>query len=86
MTFRRSAVGRAVIRRLPVRVKRWMRVGRRWQRKAVTRVKFRWRRSLQLRVVSTTLLLSVLVIAVLGFFLIQSVAAGLLTNAPSIFT
>jgi two-component system, OmpR family, sensor histidine kinase MtrB len=83
MTFRRSAVGRAVIRRLPVRVKRWMRVGRQWQRKAVTRVKFRWHRSLQLRVVSTTLLLSVLVIAVLGFFLIQSVAAGLLTSAEN---
>jgi len=83
MTFRRSAVGRAVIRRLPVRVKRWMLVGRQWQRKAVTRVKFRWHRSLQLRVVSTTLLLSVLVIAVLGFFLIQSVAAGLLTSAEN---
>src|SRR5690349_17052381 len=83
MTFRRSAVGRAVIRRLPVRVKRWMRTGRRWQRKAVARVKFRWHRSLQLRVVSTTLLLSVLVIAVLGFFLIQSVAAGLLTSAEN---
>ena len=54
MTFRRSAVGRAVIRRLPVRVKRWMRIGRRWQRKAVARVKFRWHRSLQLRVVSTS--------------------------------
>ncbi|HEV2537059.1 MAG TPA: MtrAB system histidine kinase MtrB [Streptosporangiaceae bacterium] len=83
MTFRRSAVGRAVGRRLPVRVKRWLRVGRRWQRMAVARVKFRWHRSLQLRVVSTTLLLSVLVIAVLGFFLIQSVAAGLLTNAEN---
>ena len=47
----------------------------------LARIKFRWHRSLQLRVVSTTLLLSVLVIAVLGFFLIQSVAAGLLTVA-----
>ncbi len=83
MTFRRSAVGRAVGRRLPVRVKRWLRVGRRWQRKVLARVKFRWHRSLQLRVVSTTLLLSVLVIAVLGFFLIQSVAAGLLTSAEN---
>jgi two-component system, OmpR family, sensor histidine kinase MtrB len=83
MTFRRSAVGRAVGRRLPVRAKRWLRVGRRWQRKGVAQVKFRWHRSLQLRVVSTTLLLSVLVIAVLGFFLIQSVAAGLLTNAEN---
>jgi two-component system sensor histidine kinase MtrB len=83
MTFRRSAVGRAVGRRLPVRVKRWLRVARRWQRKVLARVRFRWHRSLQLRVVSTTLLLSVLVIAVLGFFLIQSVAAGLLTNAEN---
>jgi two-component system, OmpR family, sensor histidine kinase MtrB len=82
-TVRRSAVGRAVGRRLPARVKRWLRVGRRWQRKALARVKFRWHRSLQLRVVSTTLLLSVLVIAVLGFFLIQSVAAGLLTSAEN---
>ncbi len=82
-TFRRSAVGRAVGRRLPTRAKRWLRVGRRWQRMVLARVKFRWHRSLQLRVVSTTLLLSVLVIAVLGFFLIQSVAAGLLTSAEN---
>jgi two-component system sensor histidine kinase MtrB len=83
MTFRRSAVGRAVGRRLPARAKRWLRAGRRWQRKVLVRIKFRWHRSLQLRVVSTTLLLSVLVIAVLGFFLIQSVAAGLLTSAEN---
>ena len=31
--------------------------------------------------VSTTLVLSVLVIAVLGFFLVQTIAAGLLRNA-----
>ncbi len=43
----------------------------------------RWHRSLQLRVVSTTLVLSILVIAVLGFFLIQSIAAGLLSNAEN---
>jgi two-component system sensor histidine kinase MtrB len=81
--FRRSAFGRAVIRRLPVRVKRLLRVGRRWQRSVVAQVRLRWHRSLQLRVVSTTLVLSALVIAVLGFFLIQSVAAGLLTNAEN---
>jgi two-component system, OmpR family, sensor histidine kinase MtrB len=81
--FRRSAFGRAIIRRLPVRVKRWLRSGRRWQRGVVVQVKTRWHRSLQLRVVSTTLVLSVLVIAVLGFFLIQSVAAGLLSNAEN---
>jgi two-component system, OmpR family, sensor histidine kinase MtrB len=81
--FRRSAFGRAVIRRLPGRVKRWLRVGRRWQRSLVARVKFRWHRSLQLRVVSATLVLSALVIAVLGFFLVQSVAAGLLSSAEA---
>ena len=81
--FRRSSVGRAIIRRLPVPAKRWLRVGRRWQRSAVAQLRLRWHRSLQLRVVSTTLVLSVLVIAVLGFFLIQSVAAGLLNNAEN---
>jgi two-component system sensor histidine kinase MtrB len=81
--FRRSPFGRAIIRRLPVRVKRWLRAGRRWQRSVVAQARLRWHRSLQLRVVSTTLVLSVLVIAVLGFFLIQSIAAGLLTNAEN---
>ena len=81
--FRRSAFGRAIIRRLPVGLKRWLRAGRRWLRGAVAQVKLRWHRSLQLRVVSTTLVLSVLVIAVLGFFLVQSVAAGLLSNAET---
>jgi len=81
--FRRSAFGRAIIGRLPVRFKRWLRVGRRWQRNVVAQVKLRWHRSLQLRVVSTTLVLSVLVIAVLGFLLVQSVAAGLLTSAEN---
>ena len=81
--FRRSSFGRAIIRRMPVRVKRGLRVGRRWQRSAVARVRLQWHRSLQLRVVSTTLVLSVLVIAVLGFFLVQSVMAGLLTSAEN---
>ncbi len=83
MAFRRSAFGRAVSRWLPARSKRWLRVGRRWQRSVVAQVRLRWHRSLQLRVVSTTLVLSVLVIAVLGFFLVQSVAAGLLSSAES---
>jgi len=82
-TFRRSTVGRTIIRRMPVPAKRWLRTGRRWERSAVAHVRLRWHRSLQLRVVSTTLLLSVLVIAVLGFFLIQSVMAGLLNNAEN---
>src|SRR6266700_602895 len=75
-----TAFGRSVIRRLPTRAKRWLRVGRRWQRSVVARLRLQWHRSLQLRVVSTTLVLSVLVIVVLGFFLVQSVASGLLSN------
>ena len=79
--FRRSSFGRAVIRRLPGRVKRGLRAGRRWQHRAVAQLGSRWRHSLQFRVVSTTLVLCVLVIAVLGFFLVQTIAAGLLASA-----
>jgi two-component system sensor histidine kinase MtrB len=80
MTFRRSSFGRAIISRLPGRVKRWLRAGRRRQRQVLTQLRGRWHRSLQLRVVSTTLVLSALVIAVLGFFLVQAIAAGLLSS------
>jgi two-component system sensor histidine kinase MtrB len=83
LAFRRSSFGRAIIRRLPARAKRWMRTGRRWQRFAVGQLRTRWHRSLQLRVVSATLVLSAVVIAVLGFFLVQSVAAGLLGSAEN---
>ena len=79
--FRQSAFGRAVIRRLPGRVKRGLRAGRRWQRRAVTQVWNRWHRSLQFRVVTATSVLCFLVITVLGFFLVQSIAAGLLASA-----
>ncbi len=81
--FWRSTFGRAIIQRLPSRVRRWLFAGRRWQRGVVARIRLRWHRSLQLRVVSTTLVLSGLVIAVLGFFLVQSIAAGLLSNAEN---
>ena len=81
--FWRSTFGRAIIQRLPSRVRRWLFAGRRWQRGVVARIRLRWHRSLQLRVVFTTLVLSGLVIAVLGFFLVQSIAAGLLSNAEN---
>jgi len=45
---------------------------------AARTARIRWRRSLQLRVVTATLVLSALVVAVLGFFLIQQVSYGLL--------
>ncbi|PSK97120.1 two-component system sensor histidine kinase MtrB [Murinocardiopsis flavida] len=47
-------------------------------RRLVGAVHSRWRRSLQLRVVSMTLVTSALVTAVLGFFMMQQVQAGLL--------
>ena len=53
---------------------------RRWGSGAASRLRVRWRRSLQLRVVAATLLLSAVVVTVLGFFLMQQVAAGLLRN------
>jgi two-component system sensor histidine kinase MtrB len=41
----------------------------------------RWHRSLQLRVIGTTLVVSVVVVAVLGIFLVQQIASGLISNA-----
>jgi two-component system sensor histidine kinase MtrB len=79
--FRQSPFGRAVIRRLPSRLKRGLRTGNRWRRRAGVQLRTRWRRSLQFRVVSTTLVLCVLVIAVLGYFLVQTIATGLLASA-----
>jgi two-component system sensor histidine kinase MtrB len=81
--FVRSPFGKAVMRRLPDRARRGLFVIRRWQRHVVAQLRSRWHRSLQLRVVSTTLVLSALVIAVLGFFLVQSIAQGLLNSAES---
>jgi two-component system, OmpR family, sensor histidine kinase MtrB len=71
------------MRRLPSRIQHGLFTGRRWQRRIVAQLRSRWHRSLQLRVVSTTLVLSALVIAVLGFFLVQSIAAGLLSSAEN---
>ena len=48
--------------------------------RAVAALRMRWSRSLQLRVVGTTLIFSAAVIAVLGFFLLQQIAGGLLQN------
>ena len=46
----------------------------------IGKVKYRWRRCLQLRVVGTTLVISATMIAVLGFFLTEQIAYGLLTQ------
>ena len=47
----------------------------------VRRLQTRWRSSLQLRVVSTTLVVSALVVSLLGFFLMQQIASNLLKRA-----
>src|ERR1700733_3803074 len=51
-----------------------------WSETAFGPLRARWRRSLQLRVVGTTLVASAVVIAVLGFFLMQQITSGLLQN------
>jgi two-component system sensor histidine kinase MtrB len=77
---RQSRPVRMVARRLPRQAKRPLKAARKWQRERAEGLRFRWRRSLQLRVVTTTLALSALVIAVLGFFLTQQISDGLLQN------
>ena len=57
-----------------------------WCRRAASRLRDRWRRSLQLRVVGTTLAVSAVVVTALGFFLMQQIAAGLLDNTEKTAT
>jgi len=45
------------------------------------RAKGRWQGSLRLRVVSTTLVASAIVVSLLGFFLMQQISANLLSKA-----
>jgi two-component system sensor histidine kinase MtrB len=56
------------------------RAARRRAGSLVRLVSRRWHRSLQLRVISTTLVISVAVVAVLGIFLMQQIASGLLNS------
>jgi two-component system, OmpR family, sensor histidine kinase MtrB len=81
--FRRSPAGRAITKRLPDKAKRGLKASRRWQRRAVAYLRSQWHRSLQFRVVGTTLLLSALVIAVLGFFLVKDVENNLVQSAET---
>jgi two-component system sensor histidine kinase MtrB len=75
-----TGVADGVRRRLPLPVRRVLRSVRRRARAVVGRLRRRWHRSLQLRVVATTLVISVLVVAALGFVLVQQIAGGLLAN------
>jgi two-component system, OmpR family, sensor histidine kinase MtrB len=51
-----------------------------WGRSTAARLLGGWHRSLQLRVISTTIVVSVAVVAVLGIFLDNQIASGLLAN------
>jgi two-component system, OmpR family, sensor histidine kinase MtrB len=81
--FRRPSWRRAVIRRLPDGVAQALLAANRGRRRAVGQLRSRWNHSLQLRVVGTTLVLSALVIAVLGFYLVQLIQSGLLHDAEN---
>jgi two-component system, OmpR family, sensor histidine kinase MtrB len=78
--FGRSRLGKEILRRLPAKARRSVWASHRWQRRTAARLRSRWHRSLQLRVVATTLSLSALVIAVLGFFLANAIANGLFND------
>ena len=68
-------------RRLPPGIRRALRVLDRRARVVAGQLRRRWHRSLQLRVVATTLVICVVVVTVLGFFLVQQIESGLLNSA-----
>jgi two-component system, OmpR family, sensor histidine kinase MtrB len=63
-------------RRLPLPARRALRSFRLRERAVLGRLRRRWHRSLQLRVVATTMVISAIVVAVLGFFLVQQITSG----------
>jgi two-component system sensor histidine kinase MtrB len=83
MSLRRKKLVRWVVSWLPHRLTILIRSLLRVEHSVTGKVKYRWRRSLQLRVVGTTLVISATMIAVLGFFLTEQIAYGLLTNAEN---
>jgi two-component system, OmpR family, sensor histidine kinase MtrB len=83
MSLRRKKLVRWVVSWLPHQLTILIRTLLRAEHAVTGMVKSRWRRSLQLRVVGTTLVISATMIAVLGFFLTEQIAYGLLTNAEN---
>jgi two-component system sensor histidine kinase MtrB len=83
MAMRRNKVVRWCVSWLPHEVTITLRTALRWEHSVIAKVRRRWRRSLQLRVIGTTLVISAIMIAVLGFFLTEQIADGLLANAES---
>jgi two-component system, OmpR family, sensor histidine kinase MtrB len=83
MALRRKKWVRWFVSWLPHELTMAIRSLLRWEHLILAKVKHRWHRSLQLRVVGTTLVISAAVIAVLGFFLTEQIADGLLLNAET---
>ncbi|HEY0933766.1 MAG TPA: MtrAB system histidine kinase MtrB [Trebonia sp.] len=83
MALRRKKWVRWLVSWLPHRLTVSIRALLRLEHLAVGKIRQRWRRSLQLRVVGTTLVISAVMIAVLGFFLTEQIADGLLLNAEN---
>ena len=83
MALRRKKWVRWIVSWLPHTLTIGVRSLLRLQHLVVARVKYRWHRSLQLRVVGTTLVISATVIAILGFFLTEQINQGLVLNAES---
>jgi two-component system sensor histidine kinase MtrB len=65
------------LRRAGIRGSRWWLAARHRLRRSARLLSDRWRRSLQLRVVTATLVLSAVVVSVLGYFLMQRFVADL---------
>ena len=81
--LRAALLLRRAARRLPPRARSVLRAGQRRASRLAGQLRRRWQRSLQLRVVATTVVICVVVATVLGFFLVQQIAAGLLNSARS---
>jgi two-component system sensor histidine kinase MtrB len=81
MALRRKKWVRWIVSWLPHQLTIAIRSLLRWEHLIIAKVRHRWHRSLQLRVVSTTLVISAAVIAVLGFFLTAQIGDGLEHNA-----
>ncbi|HWG61544.1 MAG TPA: MtrAB system histidine kinase MtrB [Streptosporangiaceae bacterium] len=66
---------------VPPSARRALKRAQRNTRRLAGHLRRRWHRSLQLRVAATTLVISLVVVAAVGFFLVQQVASGLLSTA-----
>ena len=83
MALRRKKWVRWIVRWLPHRLTIAIRALLRLEHLLIAKVRHRWHRSLQLRVVGTTLVISATVVAVLGFFLTEQISGGLVLNAEN---